>query len=196
MWRTLSLNCRARSLTRKLYVVEKGLYTYRTFSSATPLSGVRIQQKLGESRSREYKVNQLDGRLEKCKKEVPLNVKLLHAYENTLSYFLPKGYPTSVGTGYKYFALGQMTSVVLSTAGGVLSMQALLTAIGVGSSKLHVYSFCSIHETPSSDICTFIDLLLPYNKLGCICRLYFTVGGNCQLGAERWTRSARRGHLR
>ncbi len=51
----------------------------------------------------------------------------------SILHFMPKGYPHSVSSGYKMFMMGQMLSVTLSSAGGVLSMQALLSAIGVGS---------------------------------------------------------------
>ena len=48
-------------------------------------------------------------------------------------YFLPKGYPASVSPGYDTFIQGQMIAMVLSTACGVLSMQSMLFAIGVGA---------------------------------------------------------------
>ena len=54
----------------------------------------------------------------------------------SILHFMPKGYPYSVSSGYKVFMMGQMVSVTLSSAGGVLSMQALLSAIGVGSGSI------------------------------------------------------------
>lgn len=56
------------------------------------------------------------------------------------SYLLPKGYPHSVRSGYSIFIKGQMLSNILSTAGGVLSMQSLLYAIGR-------YAQCYTHST-------------------------------------------------
>lgn len=49
---------------------------------------------------------------------------------------LPKGFPHSVGSGYEKFMIGQMSSAVVSSAGGVLSMQALLYAMGLGSTSI------------------------------------------------------------
>ena len=54
----------------------------------------------------------------------------------SILHFMPKGYPHSVSSGYKTFMMGQMLSVTLSSAGGVLSMQALLSAIGIGSGSI------------------------------------------------------------
>lgn len=50
--------------------------------------------------------------------------------------FLPKGYPQSVAPCYIQFVRGQMISVVVSSAGGVLAMQSLLYAIGLGSGAI------------------------------------------------------------
>lgn len=58
------------------------------------------------------------------------------AIHDVVSHFLPKGYPTSVAKGYLTFVQGQVISVTMSSAGGVLSMQALLSAIGVGSGSI------------------------------------------------------------
>lgn len=52
--------------------------------------------------------------------------------KSLVNYLLPKGYPHSVRNGYSQFAIGQMVSNGLSTAAGVLSMQALLYALGIG----------------------------------------------------------------
>lgn len=52
------------------------------------------------------------------------------------SYFLPKGYPHSVSAGYDAFVRGQMIAMTLSTASGVLSMQCMLFAIGLGAGSL------------------------------------------------------------
>jgi len=41
----------------------------------------------------------------------------------TSCHILFEGYPSSTAPGYAQFAAGQMTSIVLSTAAGVLSMQ-------------------------------------------------------------------------
>jgi len=51
-------------------------------------------------------------------------------YSKLWSYLLPKGYPYSIRDGYSIFIQFQMLSNILSAAGGVLSMQSLLYAIG------------------------------------------------------------------
>jgi hypothetical protein len=53
-----------------------------------------------------------------------------HFYSKLWSYLLPKGYPYSIRDGYSIFIQFQMLSNILSAAGGVLSMQSLLYAIG------------------------------------------------------------------
>jgi hypothetical protein len=50
--------------------------------------------------------------------------------------FLPKGYPKSVNQGYSKFVQGQILGGVFSSAGGVLSMQALLYAVGLGAGSI------------------------------------------------------------
>lgn len=51
-------------------------------------------------------------------------------------YFLPKGYPESVGNGYFNYVSGQSLNLFLSSAGSVLSMQSLLYAIGLGAGSI------------------------------------------------------------
>eukprot|EP01031_Cornospumella_fuschlensis_P040107 gene40107-48875_t len=58
-------------------------------------------------------------------------VKLTHS-------IFPKNYPESVETGYSSYVGFQMASAALSSAGGVLSMQSLLTAVGVGAGALPI----------------------------------------------------------
>lgn len=49
------------------------------------------------------------------------------------THFLPRGYPQSVTAGYLHFAGFNAVSAVLSSAGGVLSMQTLLYSLGLSS---------------------------------------------------------------
>lgn len=53
--------------------------------------------------------------------------------QTLIRYLLPKGYPKSIDTGYLSFVKYQMLASIASTAGGVLSMQTLLYALGLGS---------------------------------------------------------------
>ncbi|CAM9118404.1 unnamed protein product, partial [Ectocarpus fasciculatus] len=50
--------------------------------------------------------------------------------------FVPKGYPQSVSSSYGRYASGHFASSVFSSAGGVLSMQALLHAVGLGAGAI------------------------------------------------------------
>jgi hypothetical protein len=65
-----------------------------------------------------------------------LPVRARQTINSIISIFLPKGYPHSVGNGYISFVQTSMASAVLSSAGGVLSMQALLYAIGLGAGSI------------------------------------------------------------
>lgn len=53
--------------------------------------------------------------------------------QTLIRYLLPKGFPSTVDAGYLSFVKYQMLSSMASTAGGVLSMQSLLYALGLGS---------------------------------------------------------------
>ncbi len=55
--------------------------------------------------------------------------------ENSVSFLYPRGYPQSVRNGYTVFMQLQMAAMTLSAAGGVLTTQALLVAIGIGGSE-------------------------------------------------------------
>jgi hypothetical protein len=67
------------------------------------------------------------------KTAAPYAEKMKTVLKELVGVLLPKGYPSSVGPGYKSFAQFQMLSACLSSAGGILSMQSLLVAVGVGS---------------------------------------------------------------
>lgn len=51
-------------------------------------------------------------------------------------YLLPTGYPDSVTTSYPGYALWSNFGSMVSSAGGVISIQSLLFAVGVGSASL------------------------------------------------------------
>jgi hypothetical protein len=53
--------------------------------------------------------------------------------KSLVTHFLPRGYPQSVTAGYLHFAGFNAISAVLSSAGGVLSMQTLLYSLGLSS---------------------------------------------------------------
>jgi len=73
------------------------------------------------------------GKVSKVKMNISWSVFLKQSSNDVAAYFLPKGYPKSVSAGYDTFVRGQMFAMVLSTASGVLSMQSMLFAIGIGS---------------------------------------------------------------
>ncbi len=56
--------------------------------------------------------------------------------QKSLLTFLPKGYPNSVRDGYVRYAAGTGLGTMLSSAGGVLSLQSLLVAIGMGAGAI------------------------------------------------------------
>jgi hypothetical protein len=60
---------------------------------------------------------------------------LMRYFRHTLQQLLPYGYPISVNDGYARFALGQFVASTLGTICGVLSMQSLFHAVGVGSNS-------------------------------------------------------------
>lgn len=70
--------------------------------------------------------------VEKIEAKSSLRVKLRQGVNDMIVYLLPKGYPDSVRGGYSTFIVGQIASNTLSTAAGVLSMQSLLYAMGLG----------------------------------------------------------------
>lgn len=59
-----------------------------------------------------------------------------HRIKNVAVVFLPNGYPQSIGKGYLSYVLLQSSAMILSTAGGVLSMKSLLVAIGLGAGAI------------------------------------------------------------
>lgn len=54
----------------------------------------------------------------------------------SISTLLPRDYPNSVKAGYGHYVSGQMLGATASSAAGVLSMQALLHAVGLGSGAI------------------------------------------------------------
>lgn len=101
-----------------------------SFSSETP-----ICQILGKNRSQNFIVD------DKCKiKKECLPFFSPKKFTNTIfdisRYFLPKGYPESVSSGYLSYVTGQALTLLVSSAGSVLSMQALLYAMGLGQGSI------------------------------------------------------------
>src|SRR4051812_21236588 len=56
--------------------------------------------------------------------------RLVLTLKEKVAHFLPKGYPSTVSDGYARFAMGQSVAAVFGSVGGILSVQALLLAIG------------------------------------------------------------------
>ena len=104
----------------------------RLFSSSAP--PIVVRQVLSDQSENEYRGEGV--RVKRVDKKPSLSVALRQNGARTVSYFLPKGYPDSVAPGYDSFVKGQMVAMVLSTAGGVLSMQSLLFALGLGAGSL------------------------------------------------------------
>ena len=68
-------------------------------------------------------------------KETPI-MTLRSITGNLVSVFLPKGYPDSVNPDYRRYIIGQSISTLFSSAGGVLSLQCLLHAVGLGAGSI------------------------------------------------------------
>jgi hypothetical protein len=58
-----------------------------------------------------------------------LNIK--QSLQNMFNFLLPKGYPSSIEPGYAQYAGLQSLGYIFSTAGGVMSTQSLLLALGL-----------------------------------------------------------------
>eukprot|EP00041_Stephanoeca_diplocostata_P035177 m.1230351 g.1230351 ORF g.1230351 m.1230351 type:complete len:278 (-) comp24652_c1_seq51:4111-4944(-) len=61
---------------------------------------------------------------------------IAHATEAVQNLFLPRGYPNSVSKHFAAYCKWQFASNALGTVTGVLSMQALLFAVGVGAGSV------------------------------------------------------------
>jgi hypothetical protein len=61
---------------------------------------------------------------------------LSNAGQRFFSFIMPAGYPSSVADGYLRYVVANMLGSALSTIGGVLSMQSLLFAIGLGAGAI------------------------------------------------------------
>jgi hypothetical protein len=101
--------------------------------------GVRITQKIGTGDLKDVTYN--------CSGEHSSLKEALHTNQVWSSYpkrvygdivdnFVPKGYPHSVSAGYGRYATGHFISSIFSSAGGVLSMQALLNGVGLGAGAI------------------------------------------------------------
>ena len=92
---------------------------------------VTVHQVLGDQRRQEFAYTQA-GAAQRVEEKLPIGVVMRQQAAGVASYFLPKGYPASVSAGYDSFVRGQMASMMFSTASGVLSMQSMLFALGLG----------------------------------------------------------------
>lgn len=96
-----------------------------------------IKQVLGESNEVDYQLSSQTGLntpIQRCDRAKPIDG--VFDPQQMIKYIFPKNYPHSVHDGYSTYVKFQMLSALLSSAGGVLSMQALLSAIGIGSGSL------------------------------------------------------------
>lgn len=95
---------------------------------------VSIKQIFDERTIETYEVDEKKPRdsIKKIKINADLGL-ITNPIHKMSAYFLPKGYPSTVKHGYLKYVKGQMTSSVFSTASGILSMQTMLYAIGLGT---------------------------------------------------------------
>eukprot|EP01032_Pedospumella_encystans_P017618 gene17618-20071_t len=110
--------------------------------SARSLSSF-VKQKFAQNRVETFQLRESDGKssdplqkaqlpVQKMEHETSLKLKFRQSVNDMVVYLLPQGYPNSVRKGYSTFITGQIVSNTLSTAAGVLSMQSLLYAMGLG----------------------------------------------------------------
>lgn len=98
--------------------------------STKPAPPLSVHQVLSDRRRQEFAYGSSSAQL--VETNSTLGESLKRGFTDTASYFLPKGYPASVSAGYDAFVRGQMASMMFSTASGVLSMQSMLYALGLG----------------------------------------------------------------
>lgn len=95
-----------------------------------------VTQRLGTDVVKKYELNDTDVIAQPTQAQTKGSSPLL--LTKLTQNILPKNYPESVEVGYSSYVGFQMASAVLSSAGGVLSMQSLLTAVGVGAGALPI----------------------------------------------------------
>eukprot|EP01032_Pedospumella_encystans_P017642 gene17642-20096_t len=97
-----------------------------------------VKQKFAQNRVETFQLHESDPSqkahvpVQKIEHETSLKLKFRQSVNDMVVYLLPQGYPNSVRKGYSTFITGQIVSNTLSTAAGVLSMQSLLYAMGLG----------------------------------------------------------------
>lgn len=74
-----------------------------------------VKQKFSPTRHQKFRPSKQDGLLQKNVSNKPFRARVFQSYTDAVSYFMPKGYPESVGKGYRNFATGQMASMVSGT---------------------------------------------------------------------------------
>ena len=98
-----------------------------------------ITQTIGAADKKRVIYEYKNGYISKKKEqESEMNLKSLVGlgYAKTLNTFVPKGFPHSVSANYGSYATGHFISSIFSSAGGVLSMQALLHGVGLGAGAI------------------------------------------------------------
>ena len=101
--------------------------------SSAPLAVHRFGKSAAASHSWEY-TPCASGRIEArplVQHEDPL-ARVERAAGTAVAYFLPQGFPASVGPDYLPYCMWNSAHMALGSAAGVLSTQALLAAVGVG----------------------------------------------------------------
>jgi hypothetical protein len=108
----------------------------RSLSSHDSKSCGFIRQRYSDTRCESYQLQNNNSALKAKAQVLSTTERIKHSAEDIIDYFLPKGYPYSVGSGYKQYVQLQAIALLFSTTGGVLSMQSMLYAIGVGSGSI------------------------------------------------------------
>jgi hypothetical protein len=81
--------------------------------------------------------HEYEGKLVKFQDKNSINpINFQENLRNLMSFFLPKGYPSSIEKGYLQYSGYQFSGYLFSTAGSVLSTQSLLYALGLGDGSI------------------------------------------------------------
>lgn len=102
---------------------------------ARVVSTLKVLQGKGRSSSQSSLYSFSEDGFEIKEPDINSKIRITTLGSKFTEYFLPRGYPLAISPRYLPYAIGQNASIIFSTIGGVLSMQSLLQAIGLGANE-------------------------------------------------------------
>jgi hypothetical protein len=117
-------------------VILRQCYPLKSFSNFNQSKIVKITQTINQ-KEESYLVKQDSNVLTKLpsSNNVRFSLNIQNSITKLSSLLLPKGYPSSVHSGYYRFVKYQIISSIFSSAGGILSMHSLLLSVGLSSTS-------------------------------------------------------------